>query len=144
MKKVILIISVILLSGIFSHLFFQLNIGSNVYFLLISLYWIIGGVLYFRNIETKVYLPFIILTIYTFLNMFLQIRYAKIEDIIKMHELVIWTNFGFLPLLKVFYTPEHSMEVYTYKIYGVIFFITINLLFYLGYILVKINKSKPK
>lgn len=136
MKKVLFIITIILLSGILSSILFQFHISSNIYILLMSIYWVFAGILYFRNKKRSIYLPFLILTIYTVLTMFLQIRYAVLKMVITLRKLTVWTNFGFLPLFELFHIPKHSMEVYTYIVYGIVYFIMINLLFYLGYLLV--------
>jgi hypothetical protein len=99
-----------------------------------STYWVVAGIIYFRKTSKNHNLPFIILTIYTLLNMLLQIRFAILEEIIKMRKLTVWTNYGFIPFFKMFYIPKHSMEVYAYIVFGIIYFITVNSFFYLGFL----------
>lgn len=134
MKKIIFVLIIIMFSGLLSYICFQFAVEGNIFFVVMSLYWTISGIIYFKKFNTNIFLPLILISFYAICNLFIQVRLARLGEIILLRKISTWTNFGFIPFFRQLYIPQRGSEVVTFKMYGIMYFVFVNILFYLRYI----------
>lgn len=109
-------------------------IHLNILCIINICFWIGSGIFYFSKYKNIRYLPVLILFFYSFLILILQIVLLT-KHIIWLRIITVSTNLSMVPLFKIIYSTVTIGDKKVYIIYGILYFMTLNLLFYSGKIL---------